>query len=438
MREDIRNRLRRSLGWSVSLSVALIIPLYLWLRLPELIGEVSTLRHGLTVVAKVGAFTGFASFMWSLVLGARLKSIDKLFLGLDKAYKAHRIFGSYSFIAIAVHAVAITAAIAMSAPLGALRMWVPGVDAVVTWGVIAFLGMAALLTATVLYKLPYQTFLTVHRLLGLLLVPAALHTFLASGHLLDNPALRRYMLIVTFIGALSYLYHSVLGEWLTKKYPYRVEAVNHLGEDITEIILQPSWHPVSFRPGQFGYLSMRDAAVQREAHPFSFSSSRHDRQLGFVVKNLGDYTAKIGEVHPGVRAIVDGPYGNFSYLNSTSRRQIWIAGGIGITPFLSMVRSFPDKLRYDIDFFYCTKSDTDALFHTELTAVAKRHAGFRMHHICEEREGFMNLELLQQRADIQAAAIFICGPPPMLNGLRKQFVAAGIDEDRLHYEEFSF
>lgn len=433
-----RKRIRNQIGWAVSIVAAIMLPICLWLLEPAAIGEPSSWKDMLTIVAKIGAFMGLASFAWSLVLGARLQLVDKLFSGLDKVYVAHHIFGGFAFLAILAHAIAITVVVSYTAGLEALMLWVPGVNMVVTWGVIAFGGLVVFLVLTVFIKLKHETFIRLHRLLGIFLVPAALHAFLAGGHMAENSALRRYLLVLTLAGVVAYLYHSVFGAWLIKRYPHLVVAVNNLGEGVVEVVLKPTWRPLNHEAGQFGYLSIRDQAVNQEPHPFSFSSSKFERNTAFVIKDFGDYTGKIGRVQPGAKAFVEGPFGGFGYREVRNRRQIWVAGGIGVTPFLSMGRSFGSYLRYDIDFFYCTKNVEQALFLEEFRSLARKHDGFKLHHVCEECDGFLTAEKVAKVCDIAGADILVCGPLPMETGLREQFLAAGVPEWRLHNEQFSF
>jgi len=80
----------------------------------------------------------------------------------------------------------------------------------------------------------------------------------------------------------------------------------------------------------------------------------------------------------GAHARIDGGYGMFDYKSGGSR-QVWIAGGIGVTPFLSWVRDFGGSLDFEIDFFYTVRSPDEALFLDEFQAAARRYSSFHLY-----------------------------------------------------------
>lgn len=207
------------------------------------------------------------------------------------------------------------------------------------------------------------------------------------------------MIAVTAFATGAFIYHSVFGKLLVQRFKYVVVAVNKLGQGIFELVLKRSWRPVIFTPGQFAYVTLKDRDVdESEAHPFSFSSSNKDQYLRFVVKNLGDYTSNLGKVDIGTQAYVEGPYGGFSFLNTKNKNQVWIAGGIGITPFLSMARSLRKNARHKIDIYYCTKTPEEAVFTYELKRIAQKHSGIRIISVCEARDGFLTADAIAKHS----------------------------------------
>jgi len=137
--------------------------------------------------------------------------------------------------------------------------------------------------------------------------------------------------------------------------------------------------------------------------------------------------------------VVEGPYGSFSHQNVPRARQLWIAGGIGVTPFLSMARALRDHDRVDVDFYYCVEREEEAHFLDELRAIAARRRGFRVVLVPRDRDGLLNVErLAAQQPDLRAADVLICGPPAMIESLRGQLVAAGVPAEQIHAEEFGF
>ena len=297
-----------------------------------------------------------------------------------------------------------------------------------------------MLFGSVLIKMKHQTFLKIHRLLGPFFLIGAFHAFAVRSHLDSNSSLRIYMIAVTAFATWAFFYHTVFGKYLIQRFRYVVVAINELGQGIYEVILKRKWRPMVFMPGQFAYLTLKDPDVDKnESHPYSMSSSKEDHYLRFVIKNLGDYTANLGKVDIGTQAYIEGPYGSFSYLNTRNKKQVWIAGGIGITPFLSMARSLRKNSAFKIDIYYCTKTPEEAVFTYELKRIAQKHRGFRVISVCEDRDGFLTADSLAKHSDkLKEKDFLICGPPVMMKSLQQQLKAKGIKETRIQMEEFNY
>ena len=107
-------------------------------------------------------------------------------------------------------------------------------------------------------------------------------------------------------------------------------------------------------------------------HPFTISSAPHEDVVRVTVKALGDYTSRLQElIEPGMPAVIGGPHGRFSHWKGTDR-QVWIAGGVGVAPFLSWLRALDGhQLPHRVDFFY--SADGEAPFADEIRAIADRH-----------------------------------------------------------------
>jgi ferredoxin-NADP reductase len=154
---------------------------------------------------------------------------------------------------------------------------------------------------------------------------------------------------------------------------------------------------------------------------------------------LADYTRALRSLEVGANAVVEGPYGSFSHQYVPRARQLWIAGGIGVTPFLSMARGLGDHDSLDVDFYYCVERAEEAHFLDELQAIAERYRGFRIVVVPRDRDGFPSVErLAAEHDDLERADVMICGPPAMIESLRAQLAAAGVPQAQIHAEEFGF
>ena len=142
-------------------------------------------------------------------------------------------------------------------------------------------------------------------------------------------------------------------------------------------------------------------------------------------------------LEPGAEAVVEGPYGSFG-AEIDNKRQLWIAGGIGVTPFLSMSRSL-DGANAAVDFYYCVERAPEAHFLDELHSIARERDRFRVVLVPRETEGLLTGErLAAENEDLASTDVLVCGPPAMIASLRPQLVARGVASERLHAEEFGF
>jgi predicted ferric reductase len=137
-------------------------------------------------------------------------------------------------------------------------------------------------------------------------------------------------------------------------------------------------------------------------------------------------------------AMVEGPYGEFNFKKG-SLQQVWIAAGIGITPFVSWIRDFeagpPGR---EIDFFYTTTVPEEALFLDEIEK-AKKHGGFRPHVSHSARGGRLSVDrVIEASGEPAGKDIYMCGPAAMVEAFRRGFEAKGVPGSRIHYEEFNF
>ena len=174
-------------------------------------------------------------------------------------------------------------------------------------------------------------------------------------------------------------------------------------------------------------------------HPFTIASAPSERVVRFTVKALGDYTSELHElVEPGMPAVLGAPHGRFDHGHGTYR-QVWIAGGVGVTPFLSWLRALDGHLDQRVDFFYST--DGEAPYTDEIRDIAGRHGTLTVHVIDSTVTGFLTTKtVLATVGDTASAAltVFMCGPEQMLRAFQAGFHAAGVPRSQVHREHFDW
>lgn len=371
-----------------------LMPLVFWptaIPLSERFQDAASTLHSL---ANIAALIGTSGFAVNLLLAARLRVVERLFGGLQRLYRAHRFVGYGALTLLLSHALLLAFGKAVESGRGsAIELFLPSAGWSVFTGVIALFGMSMAMVLTLLVRLKHETFVYVQRSFGLVFLIASFHVFRVEGTKAYSHGLTIYMGGLSALAIAAFIYRSILARYLVRTWSYRVTEVNRLDHTVAEIVMLPdSEQPMSFESGQFVFVSVIHRSVGREPHPFTIASSPTDPHVRFVVKVLGDYTADLVKLELPASARLEGPYGRFSYRLVTNPNQIWIAGGIGVTPFLSMARSLDAKDQLRIDLYYCTEGSNQAHFLDELFEISDHHPNFRVVPIRKVSLGHLTVE----------------------------------------------
>jgi predicted ferric reductase len=177
-----------------------------------------------------------------------------------------------------------------------------------------------------------------------------------------------------------------------------------------------------------------------ESHPFTISSAPHEDVLRLTIKASGDFTrALVTDLKPGMDAVIEGAYGMFDYKTGGSK-QIWVAGGIGVTPFLAFIRDMGETLDRNVDFYYAVRHRDEALFYNEIVATAQRNPRLKLHIRFSASGGSLTVEEIVRNAggNVEGHHVYMCGPLPMIQAFEKRFTSLGIPARHIHFEEFNF
>jgi len=208
----------------------------------------------------------------------------------------------------------------------------------------------------------------------------------------------------------------------------------------------------TFKPGQAVDLVLVDPVFTDAAsarHTFSIVSAPFEDEL-VVATRMRDSAFKraLKSLPVGARAEVDGPFGSLTLHNNRARPAVFIAGGIGITPFISILRQAAcDRLPHDLLLLYSNRRPEDAAFLTELQKLATRNARFRLFATMTEMgksnqpwDGETRLideELVKKvSGDLSAPIYYVAGPPKMIEAVRQTLNRAGVNDDDIRSEDF--
>jgi predicted ferric reductase len=239
----------------------------------------------------------------------------------------------------------------------------------------------------------------------------------------------------------------VVRPFLVRRRPYVVDEVKGERGDNWTIRIRPKGHEgIRFIPGQFAWLSIWHSPFAMKDHPFSIASSAGRAPvLEFTIKERGDFTRRIKTLSPGDIAYVDGPYGSFSCDRYPAEAFVFIAGGIGAAPVMSMLRTLADRAdRRPLVLFYANKRWERAAFREEFEALRER-LDLRVVHIIENpspgwegESGFIEAAMIARHLpDARGRQFFICGPVPMMDVCEKALRRLGVPVAHIHSELFN-
>jgi len=371
----------------------------------------------------------------SLFLSTRPKWAEKYFGGLDKMYITHRHTGTAAFLLIFAHV--------LTVPITTTG-WLLGNYL----AVIAFTGIVTIVLITLAPRIPflnrlggrdYEDWKKLKRYIGIFFILAFFHSLTVKA--LDARIAITWVMIFFIIGTASYLYTEIFGGIFKKFLPYKVDAVKHPNPSSTEVTLRAKKERMKkHRAGQFLFVRFPRDKDLNESHPFTISSAPAEDVLRLTIKASGDFTRELfAKLQEGADAIIEGPYGMFNY-KTGGAKQIWIAGGIGLTPFLSFVRDLEGDLSHDVNLFYTVRHPEEAIFVEELQTADAKHPRLKIHIRYSAKEGSLTIEDILQKlgGEVDGHEIYLCGPLPMTQAFEKKFMDLGVPKHRLHYEEFNF
>lgn len=207
-----------------------------------------------------------------------------------------------------------------------------------------------------------------------------------------------------------------------------------------------------FRPGQAIDLVLSDPAVagtESARHAFSIVSAPHEGALTIATRMRDSaFKQALARLAPGATAQVEGPFGSLTLHNKPGRAAVFVAGGIGITPFMSMLRDATATARQQqLVLLYSNRRPEDSAFLAELQRMERENRNFRMiatmtqmggsHLQWTGKTGMINQAFVRSvAAELPDPVYYVAGPPAMVSALRETLEGAGVDGDDVRSEEF--
>ncbi len=385
-------------------------------------------------LAQISGLWAATAVSLNFVLAARLGVVNKFLGGLDKAYLLHAQTGKIAFFYMLFHLLLLLIDALPSTKL-ALSYIIPFIDIAYDMGKIALSLFTLLLVLTLIIKLPYHIWRKTHQLMVLPMLFLLFHTLLITSDVSVYMPLRIWIVGIVSIGLTLYVYKMFIYPIYGPKYLYVINKITDM-RTATEIILKPVNKKLNFEPGQFVFVQFISKKVTQEEHPFSISSSPARNYIRLTIKKSGDFTNKLSLLEVKEKANIYGPYGHFGQRALTGQKPlIFIAGGIGITPFLSILTYLSEnKIDKKVTLFYSHKMG-EALYKNNLKKLQNKNINIILHN--SNSQGYITAEKVLKTTGYQRPLIFLCGPIGMMKSLSQQFQALGIKEKNILFEDFN-
>ncbi len=395
-----------------------------------------------------------AAMSVAMVLATRPVFFEPWLGGLDKMYRLHKWLGISALVFAVSHWLwveapkwvvelgwlvrpARAARVPSAEPEPAVWALLHGLrDPAEGLGEWAFYALVLLIALALWKRFPYGRFFQTHRLLPVVYLVLVFHAVvLTSDGSWTQPVgvVMALLMLAGIVAAITVLFRAV---GRSRQAVAEVDATSlPAGADVlqVEVRLKSRW--AGHEAGQFAFVRF-DA--REGAHPFTITSPwTGDGRMVFLIKGLGDYTRQLPALlTSGDLLRVEGPYGTFNFVSDQSR-QVWVGGGIGITPFIARLQQL--ALRPDgkaIDLFYTTATPRDGVV-ARLNAAAQA-VGARLHVMVDAVDGRLTAERLCSAVpDWRKADVWFCGPAAFGKALRRDLLAKGMPGRDFHQELFN-
>lgn len=399
------------------------------------------------------ALVGFAVLLMEFVLSGRFRVVSRR-MGIDATMRFHQVMARVLTAALLLHPFLYTTPMARALPWDRSGQFTLGLDGwsmlsgLAGWGLLAALVAAALLRDHLPFR--YEAWRASHGIGAALIAGLGAHHALAAGRHSADPVLGWLWLVLVAIALFTLASTYVIRPLAHRRIPYRVASNRRIGLKIWELVVEPVGHSrLAFEAGQFVWLTLDRSPFSLCEHPFSIASAPSDAgRARFIIKQVGDFTNRIGTIPIDAPAYLDGPHGALTLKHRRGKGITFIAGGVGIAPILAML----DQAAHDNDprpmkLLYGNRVREQILYPEDLTRLGERLALDVTHVLTEPpadwdgETGVLDAKTISRLCPTEDRAAWlyvICGPPPMIDGAEAALKALGVPRGQIVSEKFSY
>ena len=435
----MKNKIQTYL-WLAFYFLMVFLPLTLLMIFPRPEG-----REFLRELSVAIGFLAMALLGLQTIPTSRLRFFTKVF-PMDTLYTFHHGLSIFTFVLALTHPILLF----INNPLTLQLLNLFTSPWRVKAAVISVLAMLILVVTSVwreAMKIKYDGWRWMHDGLSFLAIGLALYHMFKVNHYMALTYQKVLWLTLTGLWLAIILYIRLIRPIIMLKRPYKVVRVQEERGQSWSLYLEPDGHSgMTFEAGQFAWITTESPFIFRE-NPFSFSisSESKDNLIGFTIKELGDFTHTIKNLSPGDAVYVDGPYGNFSMDEHHCKDIIFIAGGIGSAPVMSMLRTFTDRsCKKNFTFFYGNPTWESIIYREELAEIETK-INLKLVHVLERppedwqgEKGFITSDVLKRHfpENYKECTFFLCGPLPMINAVEGALRGLEVPPRHIHSEQY--
>jgi predicted ferric reductase len=397
----------------------------------------------LLALGTIAAMTGTYLCLVLLLLVARIPWIERE-IGQDRLVALHRKVAPYSLFLIAGHVVLTTISYAQAEDHTVLgQLWalvtksawmVPAATAFVL-----MVGLGVVSYRKIRRRMRYETWWVAH-LYFYLAVALAFGHQIELGVMFQAHPYQKYFwtALYLFVFGTILVTRFIIPISFSRKHQLRVAAVVPEGDGVVSVYISGvDLDLVKARGGQFFQWRFVTRDWWWQAHPYSLSASPNPSWLRITVKALGDQSSRLRRLRVGTRVLAEGPYGVFTAAARHGDSIAAFAAGVGITPIRAVLDDLPDGMSVTL-VYRVTHRDTAPLREELEELVTAR--GWRMHYLQGSRHHHpLTAKYLSRLVPgLAASDVFVCGPTSFTDRIVESVRAAGVADEHVHHEAFSF
>ena len=407
--------------------------------------DISSVYSIVASVSRVAALTGTYFSIVGIFLVARIPWVERG-VGHDRLVTWHRKLGPWSLYLIGLHVLLIVLSFAGQDQVSlAVELW--RMLANYDWMWPALAGFLLMVMAGVTSykkaraKMSYETWWIIHVYSYIAVAASFMHQVVNGQMFIDHPLNRGYWTFLYLAMAFAIIWWRIgipLGRSL--RHNLRVEKIVIEGPGVISVVMKGrKLTDLAAEGGQF--FGWRFAAKGHflMSHPYSLSAAPTAHYLRITVKDLGDHSRSLAQLRAGTRVFVEGPYGAFTAGRATMRHVVLVGGGVGITPVRALIDEFKNGVQMDV--IYRASRIEDLVLKDELDYLQYHSKGLiRVHYLVGSRkEHPMDAKTLKALVPaIADADVYICGPGPLVESVKRSVEDLGVPKNRFHDESFSF